>query len=180
MPAKAGIQTSRTDCNPVESGAVGAVHSPSVDGRPWGRPLDRAGRAPKGVRNLRWIPRLQAYETIGSGAPRLSPPRKRGSRVRLGLWIPACAGMTRRDSSENASWAACSGDRARRGLLQASRCRARRRLGAPPAALRDDPNRCPAPVEFLAQLEAFFRGGCDIRWRNETRVHLTLLDAEGL
>jgi hypothetical protein len=38
------------DGNSVESGAVGAVHSPSVDGRPCGRPLDSAGRAPKGVR----------------------------------------------------------------------------------------------------------------------------------
>jgi hypothetical protein len=38
------------DGNSVESDAVGAVHSPSVDGRPCGRPLDRAGRAPKGVR----------------------------------------------------------------------------------------------------------------------------------
>jgi hypothetical protein len=35
-------------------------------------------------------------------------------------------------------------------------------------------------VEFIAQLKAFFRGGCDIRRRNETRVHLTLLNAEGL
>src|SRR5580700_3875562 len=43
-----------------------------------------------------------------------------------------------------------------------------------------NPNQCPAPVEFIAQLKAFFRGGCDIRRRNETRVHLTLLNAEGL
>jgi hypothetical protein len=31
-----------------------------------------------------------------------------------------------------------------------------------------NPNRCPAAVEFLAQLKAFFRGGCDIRWRDKT------------
>jgi hypothetical protein len=37
-----------------------------------------------------------------------------------------------------------------------------------------------APVEFLAQLKALFRGGCDIRRRDETWVHLTLLNAEGL
>jgi hypothetical protein len=35
-------------------------------------------------------------------------------------------------------------------------------------------------VKFLAQLKAPFRGGRDIRRRDETRVHLTLLNAEGL
>jgi hypothetical protein len=37
-----------------------------------------------------------------------------------------------------------------------------------------------AAMEFFAQLEALFCGGCDIRWRDKTWVHLTLLNAEGL
>jgi hypothetical protein len=41
-------------------------------------------------------------------------------------------------------------------------------------------DRSSAPVKFLAQLKAPFRGGCDIRWLDETWVHLTLLNAEGL
>jgi hypothetical protein len=41
-------------------------------------------------------------------------------------------------------------------------------------------DRSSASVEFLAQLKAPFRGGRDIGWRDETRVHLTLLNAAGL
>jgi hypothetical protein len=35
-------------------------------------------------------------------------------------------------------------------------------------------------LEFFAQLETFLRGSCDIRRRDKARIHLTLLNAEGL
>src|ERR1700677_324212 len=41
-------------------------------------------------------------------------------------------------------------------------------------------DRCPAPVKLFPQLKTSFRGGGHVRWRDETRVHLTLLNAEGL
>jgi hypothetical protein len=41
-------------------------------------------------------------------------------------------------------------------------------------------DRGPAPVKFLAQLKTLFRRGRDIGWRDETGVHLPLLNAEGL
>jgi probable rRNA maturation factor len=51
---------------------VDAVHSPSIDGRPYGRPLDRVSRGPR--------PRLQlgdialAYETLAREASELGVP----------------------------------------------------------------------------------------------------------
>ena len=35
-------------------------------------------------------------------------------------------------------------------------------------------------MKLFAQLEAPFRGSRDFRWRNQARIYLTLLNAEGL
>ena len=41
-------------------------------------------------------------------------------------------------------------------------------------------NRGSAAKKFLAQIKSALRRGGDIRWRDQSRIYLTLLKAEGL
>jgi hypothetical protein len=56
--------------------------------------------------------------------------------------------------------------------------RERSTLGELSCAMCSD--RGSAAVKFLAQLKTSFRGGCDIRWRDQAWVHFILFNADGL